>query len=80
MEASPLAIFDLDRDGRVKSLWNQAAQKIFGWEREEVLGKRLPIVPEDKQKEFDRLRKQVLNGKVFTGLEVLRQRKAQKSL
>ncbi|MFW6140250.1 MAG: sensor domain-containing diguanylate cyclase [Acidobacteriota bacterium] len=75
IEVSPVAIFDMDRQGKVISVWNDAAQKTFGWKREEVLGKRLPIVPEDKQKEFDRLRKQVLNGKVFTGVEVLRQRK-----
>jgi len=75
IEVSPVAIFDMDRQGKVMSVWNDAAQKTFGWRKEEVLGKRLPIVPEDKQKEFDRLRKQVLNGKVFTGVEVLRQRK-----
>ncbi|MBS3820068.1 PAS domain S-box protein, partial [bacterium] len=75
IEASPVAIFDLDREGKVKSIWNDAAQKIFGWKKEEVLGKKLPIVPKDKKKEFDRLLEQVLSGESLTSVEVRRQKK-----
>jgi PAS domain S-box-containing protein len=37
VEASPLAIYLLDRENRVQ-LWNPAAQRVFGWSEEEVLG------------------------------------------
>ncbi|MFW6421868.1 MAG: PAS domain-containing protein, partial [Candidatus Bipolaricaulota bacterium] len=75
IEASPLAIFDLDPRGKVNSIWNQAAEEIFGWTREEVLGQKLPIVPGEKQDEFDQLRERVLAGDSFTSLEARRQRK-----
>ncbi|MFB6290201.1 MAG: PAS domain S-box protein, partial [Candidatus Bipolaricaulia bacterium] len=75
IEASPLAVFDLDPQGRVKSIWNEAAEDIFGWKKEEVLGNCLPIVPEEKQSEFDRLREKVLSGEAISGVEVKRKRK-----
>lgn len=75
IEASPLAIFDLDPRGKVNSIWNQAAEEIFGWTREEVLGQKLPIVPGEKQDEFDQLRERVLAGDSFTSFEARRQRK-----
>jgi len=45
IEASPLAIIAVDRQGHVQT-WNRAAEQIFGWSRDEVIGKRNPIVPE----------------------------------
>jgi PAS domain S-box-containing protein len=41
--ASPLAIFALDPASKVRS-WNDAAERIFGWSQEEVLGRPLPLV------------------------------------
>src|SRR3990167_6785212 len=52
IEASVLAIVALDRDGRV-TLWNSAATRLFGWSAQEVLGRPLPTVPEDRRAEFD---------------------------
>ncbi|MCG3111830.1 MAG: PAS domain S-box protein [Candidatus Manganitrophus sp. SB1] len=74
IEASPLAIITLDLDGTVKS-WNSAAQQIFGWSPEEVIGRFNPIVPKEKENEFKGLVKALLQGKVFSNLEVNRQRK-----
>ncbi len=37
IDASPVAIVELDRNERVQ-LWNPAAERIYGWRREEVLG------------------------------------------
>jgi PAS domain S-box-containing protein len=45
IEGSPIAVTVLDLEGRIR-LWNPAAERIFGWSREEVLGRRSPIVPE----------------------------------
>lgn len=71
---SPVALFSIDPEGAVTS-WNPSAEKIFGWTVAEVLGKPLPIVPEDKQIEFARIRKCVLDGQTFANLEVIRRRK-----
>lgn len=74
ISASPIAIYRIDPDGTVQS-WNKASERIFGWTEDEVLGKRLPLVPENKQNEFDRLRDRVLKRKAFTGLELERFKK-----
>ena len=52
IDASVLAIVALDRDGRV-TLWNNAATRLFGWSAQEVLGRPLPTVPEDRRAEFE---------------------------
>ena len=41
IDASPVAIVELDPDSRVR-LWNPAAERIYGWQREEVLGQPHP--------------------------------------
>ncbi len=48
IEASPLGIVSLSLEGHVTS-WNAAAEGMFGWPEREVLGKRLPFVPQDQQ-------------------------------
>jgi len=74
ISASPLAIFSLSPEGIVLS-WNRAAEEIFGWKEEEIRGKFLPVVPEDKKREFDKLRRQVLKGESFSDMELKRRRK-----
>jgi PAS domain S-box-containing protein len=74
IEASPVAIFTVDPAGRALA-WNPAAEEIFGWKEEEVIGRFLPIVPEDKHEEYRILRERVLNGDAFKGVEVRRCRK-----
>jgi PAS domain S-box-containing protein len=44
LDASPLAVVQTDLHGKLKS-WNPPAERIFGWKREEVLGKADPTVP-----------------------------------
>ncbi|HTC31740.1 MAG TPA: response regulator [Bryobacteraceae bacterium] len=44
IKASPLAIIAVDVDDRV-ILWNESAERMFGWTEEEVLGRPLPILP-----------------------------------
>jgi PAS domain S-box-containing protein len=75
IQTSPLAVYDLTLDGKVKSIWNPSAERMFGWKREEVLGKYLPIVPINKQKEYDKNRKRVLKEKIVNNLEVIRMKK-----
>jgi PAS domain S-box-containing protein len=74
IQASPLAIIAVGPAGNVRA-WNPAAERIFGWSQEEVLGRPNPIVPEDKQEEFLAFRQQVLQGEAFTGVETRRKKR-----
>jgi PAS domain S-box-containing protein len=74
VQASPLAITVLDRQGRVK-LWNPTAEQLFGWSKEEVLGQFLPTVPEGKLSEFRLNVDTTLRGELINGMETDRQRK-----
>lgn len=47
IQSSPSAIVALDLQGRV-TLWNPAAEEIFGFTEEEVLGAANPIVPDNE--------------------------------
>lgn len=71
--ASPLAIFVLDREDRVK-MWNPAAERIFGWREAEVLNCPLPVILPEKQAEFRTLCDRVFQGNSLTNMEVKRQR------
>src|SRR5512141_1254244 len=73
IEASPLAIVAFDPEG-VVTMWNPAAERIFGWSENEALGTRLPFVPAEKQEEFLALRGRALLGEVFTEPELHRRR------
>jgi PAS domain S-box-containing protein len=48
--ATPLALVELDRNGCVLS-WNPAAEKMFGWRADEVLGRPVPTLPEAQRAE-----------------------------
>jgi diguanylate cyclase (GGDEF)-like protein/PAS domain S-box-containing protein len=74
INSAPAAIFSLDRAGKV-IMWNVAAEHIFGWKSEEVIGQVLPIVPEESQSEFHTLFTRLLNGENLTNIELRRQRK-----
>jgi len=73
IEASPLAIVTFDPEG-VVTMWNPAAERIFGWAEKEALGTRLPFVPAEKQVEFLALRRRALLGDAFTEPELHRRR------
>lgn len=74
LKASPEAIVTLKPDGTV-TMWNEAAERIFGWKSREVIGKFNPMVPENKLEEFNTLREKALHGEFFSRKEVRRQRK-----
>ena len=42
--------------------WNAAAEALFGWRADEVLGKRVPFVPPEREAERSVLRKTLLGG------------------
>ena len=74
INASPLAIMAIDAESKV-TMWNPAAEEIFGWTEGEVLGQYNPLVPPDKLTEHEKLRERAFRGDTFTAVEVVRQRK-----
>ncbi len=74
IEASPLPIVSIDRDGMV-GIWNHAAEELFGWQRHEVRGRPNPTVPPDLAEESTDIRTQVEAGGIIRSREVRRVRK-----
>ena len=69
--ASPLAIFSIDGEGIVRS-WNLAAERMYGWTAEEIVGEPYPLVGPEQRLEFQHLLQAVLGGSSFSGVEVAR--------
>jgi PAS domain S-box-containing protein len=74
IQASPLGIVHLDGQGLVQ-VWNPAAERMFGWGAEEVLGLPVAIGPPEKAEENQRLIKIVLSGEIIEEVQLRRQRK-----
>lgn len=47
IDNSPLAIIQVDQNAKVL-MWNNTAEKIFGWKKNEVLGTLLPLLPAER--------------------------------
>ncbi|HMK54977.1 MAG TPA: PAS domain S-box protein [Methanobacteriaceae archaeon] len=75
INSSPFAIIDLNHEGKVKSVWNPAAERIYGWQSQEVLGKSLPSVPSDEMDLNEQIRKRVISGESINEIELKRIRK-----
>lgn len=73
-QSSPLGIFTMDPAGRV-TMWNPAAEALFGWREDEVLGERNPIVPAEREQEFLEHMEVVLGGDTFVQRRLTRCRK-----
>jgi PAS domain S-box-containing protein len=75
IDSSPLALVEFGLDTRIR-LWNPAAERIFGWSREEMLGRAgLPMAPPAKRAESEELFERVRAGEWVNDYETVRQRK-----
>jgi len=74
IDATPLTVMEINTDGNVIR-WNDEAQNMFGWSREEVLGEFNPMVPDEQQEEFASHRQRVLNGGRIRAKEIRRETK-----
>jgi diguanylate cyclase (GGDEF)-like protein/PAS domain S-box-containing protein len=72
--SSPLAILTLDQEDKV-TMWNPAAEAMFGWSDKQILGHANPTIPETKSKEYEALRIAALSGMAFSNLDTIRIRK-----
>lgn len=65
IESSPISIIAINKKGKI-SLWNKAAVKTFGWEKDEIIGRSNPLIPDDHLTEYkDKF------GKVIQGAELI---------
>jgi PAS domain S-box-containing protein len=75
IDSSPLALVEFGLDTRIR-LWNPAAERIFGWTREEMVGRGgLPMAPPSRRAESEELFDRVRAGESVNDYETARQRK-----
>jgi two-component system cell cycle sensor histidine kinase/response regulator CckA len=74
IRATPMPIIRVDREDKV-TLWNPAAERVFGWSEEEVMGRPIPYLAPEMQEESRRVRHRALAGETVDGVETVRQRK-----
>jgi PAS domain S-box-containing protein len=72
--ASPVAIVEVDLQTRV-TRWNPAAEEVFGWSADEILGRAVPFVPPDREAEFELLLARIRAGEAYSGFETVRRRR-----
>ena len=75
VESSDDAIISKDLDGTIIS-WNSAAERVFGYKAEEVIGKSVRIlIPQDRQDEESFIIGRIRRGERVDHYETVRQRK-----
>ncbi|HTO73543.1 MAG TPA: PAS domain S-box protein, partial [Gemmatimonadales bacterium] len=73
-ELAPFGLIALDGEQRVTA-WNPAAERIFGWRADEVLGRTTPVVQPEAVAEAAALLRQLRDGHTVQGVRVQRSRK-----
>lgn len=68
VDASPVGIITLNREGRVMT-WNPAAEKIYGWSANTVVDRPLPLIPAEEQDYFRASLHRALNKGPVLNLE-----------
>ena len=74
VRSSPIAVWAHRSDGGL-TIWNPAAERMFGWTADEVLGKYPPFVPDDRMSESQAIFERALAGVEQMNVEVRRRRK-----
>ena len=75
LDGSPSAILLLDRALRISEC-NAAAERLYGYSKDELLGEVLPTVPEDRKAELAAFMRQVESGQPVLDVETQRQTKS----
>ncbi|MEO7458288.1 MAG: PAS domain S-box protein [Gemmatimonadaceae bacterium] len=74
IDDAPLAVLVVDNDGVVEH-WNPATETMFQWTAAEVVGHRLPHIPEDERETFDANLVRARQGESFKAMPARRIRK-----
>lgn len=70
IDSAPVGILALDAAGAI-TLWNEAAERMFGWSAQELAGNTAPFATGDAAEQFARLVASVREGTPVTGMECL---------
>lgn len=70
-DSSPLAIVALDREARI-ARWSPAAERVYGWSGDDVLGQEPPNVPEAERAAATSLYERAFAGELIVDVEVTR--------
>ncbi len=73
VETSPLAIYSVTPNGIV-TLWNPAAEKMFGISKDQALGQKSPLVTQGHADQSLELRRRVMAGETIYNYEIVRKR------
>lgn len=71
---SPIAIMALDPNQRVM-MCNPAAERMFGWPADEIIGRPYSLIPKEQRRQFSRLWAELKAGKIVADREVQRRRR-----
>jgi PAS domain S-box-containing protein len=74
IEASPLPIVSVDVENVVTG-WNPAAERLFGWRADEVVGQSLPTIPPEARESAAAVWHRVMEGDAFVSVEAVRMRR-----
>src|SRR5260370_22118372 len=70
-----MAVFRDDLEGKV-TVWNPAAERLFGWSAAEMIGQRAAITPPEREGETSDLREKAFAGEITQGFETTRLNRA----
>jgi len=70
LDASPTAIIAYDKLLNI-TFWNTAAERMFGWTANELLGQQLPILPPENRCDLDALQQAMLCNEMLTNIEAV---------
>ncbi len=71
VQAAPMAVIGMDLAGSVNA-WNPAAERIFGWRAEEVVGKKITALPAENENEVSDICRRISGGEIVAGFETAR--------
>ena len=74
LQASPVAIVALDAQALVR-VWNPAAEKLFGWNEAEILGRPLPFIPPEDWGFHQAVCALAMRGEAISNMDLRRKRK-----
>lgn len=74
IQSAPLSIYTRGLDSLTMS-WNPAAERMFGWTKEEAIGEPLRTIPKDHESAFNKLHQRAVSGESIIQQDVVLQKR-----